>query len=94
MRWTASMVADVHRILKRGGVFLYPGDHRKDGKAKLRLLYEANPMSFLIEQAGGASIDGATPIMEVEAVGLHQRVGVVLGDPEEVARIADYGRAG
>ena len=94
MRWTASMVADVHRILKRGGVFLYPADHRKGGKAKLRLLYEANPMSFLIEQAGGASIDGAIPIMDVEAIGLHQRVGVVLGDPEEVATIAEYGRTG
>ncbi len=94
MRWTASMVADVHRILKRGGVFLYPGDHRQDGKAKLRLLYEANPMSFLIEQAGGASIDGAVPIMDVAAIGLHQRVGVVLGDPEEVAMIAEYGRTG
>ncbi len=85
MRWTASMVADVHRILKRGGVFLYPGDHRRDGKAKLRLLYEANPMSFLIEQAGGAATDGATRILDIDPVGLHQRVGVILGDGEEVA---------
>ena len=71
-----------------------PGDHREAGKAKLRLLYEANPMSFLIEQAGGASIDGAEPIMDVAPIGLHQRVGVVLGDAEEVALVADYGRTG
>ena len=80
--------------MKRGGVFLYPGDHREAGKAKLRLLYEANPMSFLIEQAGGASIDGAEPIMDAAPIGLHQRIGVVLGDAEEVALIADYGRTG
>jgi fructose-1,6-bisphosphatase I len=65
MRWTASMVADIHRILKRGGIFLYPADHRKPGKARLRLLYEANPMSMLIEQAGGAAFDGHGRIMEV-----------------------------
>ncbi|GGD69787.1 class 1 fructose-bisphosphatase [Croceicoccus mobilis] len=87
MRWTASMVADVHRILKRGGVFLYPEDHR-NGKAKLRLLYEANPMSMLIEQAGGAATDGANRILDAEPVGLHQRIGVVLGDPQEVAIVS------
>lgn len=85
MRWTASMVADIHRILKRGGVFLYPADHRNPGKARLRLLYEANPMSFLIEQAGGAATDGADRIMDLPPVGLHQRVGVVIGDAGEVA---------
>ncbi|MEP9400440.1 class 1 fructose-bisphosphatase [Sphingomonas sp. VNH70] len=85
MRWTASMVADVHRILKRGGIFLYPVDHRSAGKARLRLLYEANPMAFLIEQAGGAASDGTTRILDIPPAGLHQRVGVVLGDAEEVA---------
>ncbi|MBN9144533.1 MULTISPECIES: class 1 fructose-bisphosphatase [unclassified Novosphingobium] len=87
MRWTASMVADVHRILKRGGVFLYPSDHRATGKARLRLLYEANPMSFLIEQAGGSASDGAGRIMDVAPTGLHQRIGVMLGDPDEVKAI-------
>lgn len=90
MRWTASMVADVHRILKRGGIFLYPADARQDGKARLRLMYEANPMAYLIEQAGGAATDGRQRIMEVGPVGLHQRVGVVLGDAEEVAALTAY----
>ncbi|GLK44562.1 MULTISPECIES: class 1 fructose-bisphosphatase [Novosphingobium] len=89
MRWTGSMVADIHRILKRGGVFLYPSDHRKPGKARLRLLYEANPMSFLIEQAGGTAIDGEARIMDAKPTGLHQRIGVVLGDPEEVAALLE-----
>jgi fructose-1,6-bisphosphatase I len=85
MRWTGSMVADVHRILKRGGVFLYPADARTPGKARLRLMYEANPMAFLIEQAGGAATDGTTRLLDLAPNGLHQRVGVVLGDREEVA---------
>ncbi len=92
MRWTASMVADVHRILKRGGVFMYPYDHRTEGKAKLRLMYEANPMSFLIEQAGGAATDGFIPIMDATPKGLHQRIGVVLGDTVEVETITAYGK--
>ena len=92
MRWTASMVADVHRILKRGGIFMYPYDHRTPGKAKLRLMYEANPMAYLIEQAGGAASDGFMPIMDVAARGLHQRVGVVLGDTAEVEAVVAYGR--
>ena len=92
MRWTASMVADVHRILKRGGVFLYPYDHRSPGKAKLRLMYEANPMAYLIEQAGGAASDGFIPIMDVEPRGLHQRVGVVLGNRAEVEAVVAYAR--
>ncbi len=91
MRWTASMVADVHRILKRGGVFMYPADHREPGKARLRLMYEANPMAFLIEQAGGAATDGYGPILDVEPTGLHQRVGVVLGDKAEVETVTAYG---
>lgn len=92
MRWTASMVADVHRILKRGGIFMYPYDARTEKKAKLRLMYEANPMAFLIEQAGGAASDGFIPIMDVTPVGLHQRVGVVLGDKAEVATVVEYGK--
>ncbi|MFT3967461.1 MAG: class 1 fructose-bisphosphatase [Sphingobium sp.] len=92
MRWTASMVADVHRILKRGGIFMYPADSRQENKAKLRLMYEANPMAFLIEQAGGAATNGFIPILDVEAVGLHQRVGVVLGDKAEVATVTEYGK--
>lgn len=91
MRWTASMVADVHRILKRGGIFLYPADHRTPGKARLRLMYEANPMAFLIEQAGGAANNGFERILDVAPKGLHERVGVILGDKWEVATVAAYG---
>ena len=94
MRWTASMVADVHRILKRGGIFLYPADKRTAGKARLRLMYEANPMALLIVQAGGAATDGAEPLMEITPTSLHQRVGVVLGDPVEVAAVANYAAFG
>jgi fructose-1,6-bisphosphatase I len=93
MRWTASMVADVHRILKRGGVFLYPADHREAGKARLRLMYEANPMSFLMEQAGGAANNGFDRIMDILPTGLHERVGVIMGDKTEVETIAAYGHA-
>ena len=85
MRWIASMVADVHRILSRGGVFLYPWDKREPGK--LRLMYEANPMSMLIEQAGGKSFDGNQQILDVRPTGLHQRVSVMLGSKEEVERL-------
>jgi fructose-1,6-bisphosphatase I len=91
MRWTASMVADVHRILKRGGIFLYPADYRTSGKARLRLMYEANPMAFLIEQAGGAANDGYKRILDVEPTGLHERIGVILGDRTEVQAVAAYG---
>jgi fructose-1,6-bisphosphatase I len=85
MRWIASMVADVHRIISRGGVFLYPWDKREPGKpGKLRLMYEANPMSFLVEQAGGKSFNGEQSILDVEPTGLHQRVSVMLGSKEEV----------
>ena len=91
MRWIASMVADVHRILTRGGIFMYPWDAREPGKAgKLRLMYEANPMSFLIEQAGGASINGAQRIMEIQPDTLHQRVSVILGSKNEVDRVGRY----
>ena len=91
MRWIASMVADVHRILTRGGVFLYPWDKREPGKpGKLRLMYEANPMSWLIEQAGGASTNGQQRIMDIEPTQLHQRVSVILGSKNEVERVTAY----
>lgn len=91
MRWIASMVADVHRILSRGGVFMYPSDARpsvKDGK--LRLMYEANPMSFIVEQAGGAAIDGTSRILEIQPEKLHQRISVILGSKNEVETIRKY----
>ncbi len=91
MRWIASMVAEVYRILVRGGIFMYPYDSRDPSKAgKLRLMYEANPMSFIIEQAGGMSSTGHGRIMEVESTGLHQRVPVILGSAKEVARVEEY----
>ena len=91
MRWIASMVADVHRILTRGGVFMYPWDKREPGKpGKLRLMYEANPMSWLIEQAGGASTNGQQRIMDIEPTQLHQRVSVILGSKNEVERVTAY----
>ncbi|HWK69775.1 class 1 fructose-bisphosphatase [Pollutimonas sp. M17] len=91
MRWIASMVADVHRILTRGGIFMYPRDERPSGKAgKLRLMYEANPMSFIVEQAGGAATDGSQRILDVHPAALHQRIGVVLGSKEEVERVQRY----
>ena len=93
MRWIASMVADVHRILTRGWVFMYPRDARSSGrKGKLRLMYEANPMSYIIEQAGGAAIDGDTRILELQPAELHQRTGVILGSRNEVERLRRYHR--
>jgi fructose-1,6-bisphosphatase I len=91
MRWIASMVADVHRILTRGGVFMYPWDKREPHKAgKLRLLYEANPMGWLIEQAGGAATNGKTRILELQPSQLHERVSVILGSKNEVERVTQY----
>jgi fructose-1,6-bisphosphatase I len=91
MRWVASMVADVHRIMTRGGVFLYPWDQREPDKpGKLRLMYEANPMAFLIEQAGGAATNGRQRILDVTPTKLHERVSVVLGSKNEVQRVTDY----
>ena len=93
MRWIASMVADVHRILTRGGIFMYPWDKREPGKpGKLRLMYEANPMSYLIEQAGGMATNGHTRIMDIQPRQLHERVSVVLGSKNEVQRVTDYHR--
>ena len=91
MRWIASMVADVHRILTRGGIFIYPWDKKDPSKpGKLRLMYEANPMSFLVEQAGGASTTGRARIMDVIPSELHQRVPVFLGSKKEVEAATDY----
>lgn len=91
MRWVGSMVADVHRIVTRGGVFLYPWDAREPDRAgKLRLMYEANPMALVVQQAGGASFDGDGPTLELSPSALHQRVSVMLGSAEEVERLASY----
>ena len=91
MRWVASMVADVHRILTRGGVFLYPWDKREPDKpGKLRLLYEASPMAFLIEQAGGLATNGKDRILDIVPGKLHERVSVVLGSKNEVQRVTAY----
>ena len=85
------MVADVHRILTRGGIFMYPRDAREPEKpGKLRLMYEANPMSFIIEQAGGISTNGYQRIMDIQPESLHERVAVFLGSKEEVERVTGY----
>jgi fructose-1,6-bisphosphatase I len=89
MRWVASMVADVYRILCRGGIFLYPKD-AKHKEGRLRLMYEANPMAFIVEQAGGAATDGTQRILDIQPTALHQRVGVVLGSKNEVDRVTRY----
>jgi len=89
MRWVASMVADVYRILSRGGVFMYPRDAKhKDGR--LRLMYEANPMAFIVEQAGGAATNGHQRILDIRPEALHQRIGVILGSKNEVERVTAY----
>jgi fructose-1,6-bisphosphatase I len=91
MRWIASMVSDVHRILNRGGIFMYPWDAREPEKpGKLRLMYEANPMSFLVEQAGGAATNGKQRILDVQPARLHERVSVILGSRAEVERVTAY----
>ena len=91
MRWIASMVADVHRILNRGGIFMYPADQREPDKpGKLRLMYEANPMALLVEQAGGAATDGKQRILDIQPTKLHQRVAVFLGSRNEVERVTRY----
>ena len=91
MRWVAAMVADVHRILCRGGIFMYPWDKREPHKpGKLRLMYEANPMSWLIEQAGGLATNGRERILDIQPTELHQRISVVLGSKNEVERVTRY----
>jgi fructose-1,6-bisphosphatase I/sedoheptulose-1,7-bisphosphatase len=93
MRWIASLVAETHRILMRGGVFMYPRDRKDLSKAgRLRLLYEANPIGFLIEQAGGRASTGHQPILEVQPQAAHERIGFVFGARNEVERIERYHR--
>jgi fructose-1,6-bisphosphatase I len=91
MRWVGSMVADVHRILARGGVFLYPIDEKNRAQGgKLRLMYEANPMAYVVEKAGGAATDGYQRILDLVPQRLHQRVAVMLGSKDEVERLNRY----
>ena len=91
MRWVASMVADVHRVMSRGGIFMYPWDKREpDRPGKLRLKYEANPMAMLVEQAGGAAFDGAGATLDAKVTSLHQRASVMLGSAAEIGRLQDY----
>jgi fructose-1,6-bisphosphatase I len=97
MRWVASMVAEVHRILMRGGIFMYPLDEKMKAKGtegKLRLMYEGNPMSMVVEQAGGAASTGRERILDIQPTGLHQRVPVVLGSKNEVERVTSYHQEG
>jgi fructose-1,6-bisphosphatase I/sedoheptulose-1,7-bisphosphatase len=91
MRWIASMVAEAHRILMRGGVFMYPRDTKDPSKpGRLRLLYEANPIGMLMEQAGGRASTGRLPVLDVQPQSLHQRIGLVFGSRHEVERIERY----
>jgi fructose-1,6-bisphosphatase I/sedoheptulose-1,7-bisphosphatase len=91
MRWIASMVAEAHRILMRGGVFMYPRDTKDPTKpGRLRLLYEANPIGMIMEQAGGRASTGREPMLSVQPNGLHQRIGLVFGSKNEVERIERY----
>jgi fructose-1,6-bisphosphatase I len=91
MRWIASMVAEVHRILIRGGLFMYPRDTKDTSKpGRLRLMYEANPMAMLVEQAGGAASTGRHRILDIKPTDIHQRVPVILGSRQEVERLANY----
>ena len=93
MRWVASMVADVHRILTRGGIFIYPRDAKNPAMpGKLRLMYEANPMAMIVEQAGGAATNGLTRILDIQPEKLHQRVPVFLGSKNEVELVTRYHR--
>lgn len=93
MRWIASMVAEAHRILMRGGVFMYPRDTKDPSKAgRLRLLYEANPVGMIMEQAGGRASTGEIPVLDVSPTSLHQRIGFVFGSRNEVERIERYHR--
>ena len=91
MRWNGSLVADAFRIFRRGGVFLYPQDSRKGyEQGRLRLIYEANPIAFLIEAAGGSASTGHMPILEVVPTTLHQRVPLIFGSSAEVEEVCSY----
>ncbi len=88
MRWVAAMIAEVHRIINRGGIFMYPRDRKDPSRpGKLRLMYEANPMAFLVEQAGGKATDGTRRILEIQPEKVHQRVAVFLGAADEVSYV-------
>jgi fructose-1,6-bisphosphatase I len=91
MRWVASMVADVFRVLSRGGIFMYPRD-AKNKEGRLRLMYEANPMALIVEHAGGAATNGEIPILDIQPTALHQRAAVILGSKNEVERVTSYHR--
>ena len=94
MRWVASMVADIHRILMRGGIYLYPKDNKDVTKpGRLRLMYEANPMAMLVEQAGGLASTGRARILEIQPEAIHQRVPVIMGSRNEVLRVERYHNA-
>jgi fructose-1,6-bisphosphatase I / sedoheptulose-1,7-bisphosphatase len=94
MRWIASMVADMHRILMRGGVYLYPKDNKVPAKAgRLRLLYELNPMSWIVEQAGGKSSTGRERVLELQPTEIHQRAPIIIGSKNEVEKIMNYYQA-
>ena len=91
MRWVAAMVCDVHRVVSRGGVFMYPMDEKIRSKGgRLRLMYEANPMSFIVEQAGGLASTGYERILDIQPTNLHQRTPVILGSKNEVKRVNSY----
>jgi fructose-1,6-bisphosphatase I len=91
MRWIASMVAETYRILTRGGIFMYPYDNRDPSMpGRLRLMYEANPIGFIIEQAGGAASTGRERILDIKPDSIHQRVPVILGSKNEVERVVSY----
>jgi len=93
MRWIASLVAETHRILMRGGVFMYPRDTKDPEKSgRLRLLYEANPIAFIIEQAGGCASTGRERVLETVPQELHQRIGFIFGSRDEVERLEQYHR--
>jgi fructose-1,6-bisphosphatase I len=91
MRWVASMVAEVYRVLTRGGIFMYPYDNRNENSSgKLRLMYEVNPIGFIVEQAGGACSTGRERTMTIAPDAIHQRVPVILGSKNEVERVVFY----
>ncbi len=91
MRWIASLVAEVHRILIRGGLFMYPRDTKEPSRrGRLRLLYEANPVAMIVEQAGGAASTGRERILDIEPQSIHQRVPLILGSRLEVERVVRY----
>jgi fructose-1,6-bisphosphatase I/sedoheptulose-1,7-bisphosphatase len=93
MRWIASLVAETHRILMRGGVFMYPRDTKDPVKqGRLRLLYEANPIALIVEQAGGRASSGRERVLEIGPAELHQRIGFIFGSRDEVERIEEYHR--